>query len=266
MTDNLEQQRRHFSDTVVDLAAKSRTNDELLERLAIDLELAGVGKTRRVYRVPDLDLVIKMEREPCIVDPPADNELGEAGFTQEEIDQKTAQVFAIADVVRRCANLSELVVACRHRSLVPKIFGFAGAFGWIKFNPSVLISELVRTLDNDLPGHSKGVQYSDLAVDPDTGLISIFDPRLNTDSRPENFLDLPHTLRGREGVWLGNVGRTSDGRYVISDTSSCSAAVYEWVTNYRNTTPPEVGAGIDGTSQSEAWMRFYAHKSHLYYP
>lgn len=223
-----EQARYKFADRVVDTAAQCEDNDEFLTRiresLPEPLAYLGEGRTRRTYLYKPLGLVIKVQREDPVDDP----------MDPSDVERDCAAIAAYAEengvscfagdhpqgyneglhFTRRIANFQEAMAAIVNPLLLPRQFGFLCSFGIRQMHPSVLVSEVVDTLDRLFPNIKGNIQRKDIALE-NGRIVDIFDKRLTNKRRPKGFPgDEPGDMQ------LANIGRTVRGDYVLCDGSS----------------------------------------------
>lgn len=210
-----ESERSRFAQWIVDLAAQSGSNSELLRAMQDGLpegffKLTGTCSTRRTYSTL-LGCSVKMQRESSFFDP----------LDPEELEFRGGQSFlSELDASRRGSNLAELCVASRYPRLMPKQYGFLAALGWLQKHPSVLVCETARPLSHFLPQETAGVFAEDMGVDAD-GWLWCFDKRLTSVKKPSHLAPFDFAPKTQ----LSNLGCTVDGHYVILDAILDAGAV-----------------------------------------
>ena len=246
-----DQARYEFAQTVINLAIASENNAELMAKLERRFGkdyciLCGEGTTRRVYAVPSLGLVLKLQREGWILDHP---------LTPAEIEFRCGWLgwlYCAAELVpaRRIANLCEVGLALSRPLLLPKMYDFLGAFGITQSHPSVLVAEAVKPLTQMFPNDFTGVAKEYLGLD-EVGQLHVFDPRVTSQKRPASFIPFESLLTNPDttGVWLGNIGIASNGRYVFCDGAGFATLRSGELLNESTFTPKEWGLTERGTPE-----------------
>jgi hypothetical protein len=210
----LEAERHRFAEYVIALAATCRSNTELLDRMTSDLpasffQLTGTGTTRRCYGTK-IGVCLKLQRES-----PADDPLDAEEFAYRGGPDYSIELWGR----RRGANIAEMIFSAKFPRLMPRVYGFLAALGWVQTHPSILIAETCRPLTSFIPNDRFGVFTENIGIDAD-GHLWVFDPRMTTVKRPAHMRTLEGVFKNDElKIQLANLGVTPAGNYVFLDRS-----------------------------------------------